>query len=595
MVLFIISFVGGILTVLAPCILPLLPVIVGGSLTDGKVNVKKAITVIAALGASVLLFTFLLKASTLFIDIPEYTWKLISGGIVLLLGVVTIFPALWENKLLARLSAKSNILLGKGDQKKSFWGDVIVGAALGPVFSTCSPTYFIVLATVLPVNPVIGTIYLLAYIVGLCLSLLVVTFLGQKIMDKLGVAADPNGIFKRVLGIIFVLVGLAILTGVDKKIETAILNNGFFDVTKIEQMLLEKNTSDEENSQSNTPNSIAVGEPYGSDFPTDKPTKTETPSEYLTLKQKSAKYKTAPEISSPDGFVNTEGKPITLADLKGKVVLLDIWTYSCINCQRTLPYLNNWYEKYRDQGLEIIGLHTPEFSFEKVQSNVERAVKDFGIRYPVVLDNDYSTWRALGNQYWPRKYLIDIDGYIVYDHIGEGAYDETERQIQNVLKERADRIGMKESIPTSISEPARVISVDPGKVKSPEVYFGSSRNEYLFNGRSGVSGTQTFEASPVIISNQLYLDGVWNITSEYSENKGQGGIIFNYEAKNVYITAGSQDGAEVEIYKDDVFVKKMSIKDEELYTLIEGKEYGKHTLRVKIIKGSIKAFTFTFG
>lgn len=239
MLLFFISFIGGVLTILAPCILPLLPVIIGGSVSDGKTNHKKALTIIISLSASVILFTLLLKASTLLIDIPEATWKIVSGGILIAFGLATIFPKLWKNKYLAKASARSNILLGKGNQKGDFWGDVIVGAALGPVFSTCSPTYFIVLATILPASPILGLVYLLAYTAGLGLALLLIALLGQRIIQKLGIAANPDGKFKKIIGALFLLVGLAVITGFDKKIETAILNAGFFDVTQIEQRLLE--------------------------------------------------------------------------------------------------------------------------------------------------------------------------------------------------------------------------------------------------------------------------------------------------------------------------------------------------------------------
>lgn len=148
------------------------------------------------------------------------------------------------------------------------------------------------------------------------------------------------------------------------------------------------------------------------------------------------------EITNPSGFVNTNDQPIKIADYVGKqVILLDIITYSCINCQRTFPYVNAWYDKYKDEGLIVIGLHTPEFAFEKDKNNVENAMKEFGITFPVVLDNDYATWNALGNRFWPRKYLIDIHGNIVYDHIGEGAYEETENKIQELLKEREAVLG----------------------------------------------------------------------------------------------------------------------------------------------------------
>ncbi len=588
MILFVISFIAGVLTVLAPCILPLLPVIIGGALgTEKKFNTKKALTIIVSLGVSVILFTLLLKASTLFIDIPEYVWKWISGGIILVLGLVTVFPGLWENSFLAKLNTKSNAVIGLGYQKKSFLGDIIIGAALGPVFSTCSPTYFIILATVLPVSPFLGMLYLLSYTAGLCLALLLIAIVGKKIINKLGMVANPHGWFKKTLGVLFIIVALAIIWGFDKKTQLFLLDAGFFDITKVEQYLLQKNA---------TP----VAEPdiksEVKDMQESGAQKDEAPvAQYLTEKQKQSKFKKVPELSSPDGFINTGGKPITLESLRGRVVLLDIWTYSCINCQRTLPYVNDWYAKYRDQGLEIIGLHTPEFAFEKLQANVQKAVENFNIQYPVVLDNDYSTWQALGNQYWPRKYLVDIDGYIVYDHIGEGAYQETEKAIQGALKERAYRMGIKDAVLKNISTPGNIVTVDSSKVKSPEIYFGSARNQYLANGKSQISGQQTFLLPSTIEPNNLYLAGNWNIASEYAANQGKASIVFGYEAKNVYMAAGSDAGVEVEIYQDDVLVKKIMINDEKLYTLISGSDYGKHVLRIEIPSEELKAFTFTFG
>jgi len=163
------------------------------------------------------------------------------------------------------------------------------------------------------------------------------------------------------------------------------------------------------------------------------------------IANKREKYDSAKEIVLPSGFINTQ--PFNLADHIGKeVILLDMWTYSCINCQRTLPYVNTWSEKYKDQGLLVVGIHTPEFEFEKDIENVKDAVEKFGIKYPVVLDNDYGTWRAYSNRYWPRKYLIDIDGFIVYDHKGEGRYDETERKIQELLEERSGALRLSADV-----------------------------------------------------------------------------------------------------------------------------------------------------
>jgi len=244
MILLLLSFIAGLLTVLAPCVLPLLPVIVGGSVGGGK-SLRRAITVTASLSVSVVLFTLLIKASTLLIDIPAEFWQRFSGGIIIAFGLVSLFPSLWERlPYLSKLSIGSNQVLASGYKKQNIWGDVIVGASLGPVFSTCSPTYFLVLAAVLPENFALGIIYLIAYSVGLSLALLSLAFVGQRILDKAGVVANPQGKFKKILGIIFIIVGIAIITGADKTLQVKILDFGFFDITKIEQKLLEFVPSD---------------------------------------------------------------------------------------------------------------------------------------------------------------------------------------------------------------------------------------------------------------------------------------------------------------------------------------------------------------
>jgi len=295
----------------------------------------------------------------------------------------------------------------------------------------------------------------------------------------------------------------------------------------------------------------------------------------------------APEISTPNGFVNTDGEEITLAGYQGKkVVLLDIWTYSCINCQRTIPYLNDWYEKYSDKGLEIIGLHTPEFAFEHKIENVQNAVDRFGIKYPVVLDNDYSTWRALGNQYWPRKYLIDLDGNIIYDHIGEGDYEETEKAIQKAL-------GISEEINNSDLE--NVLVVERKKVKSHEIYFGASRNKSFANGLQSRLGIQDLIIPETILPNLLYLGGEWNINNEYSETVSSSVIRFNFTAKNVYMVLSAEKNTQAQIYIDGEFYKNLDVQDEKLYSIFDGENYGQYDLEIRIPESEFKAFTFTFG
>ena len=327
----------------------------------------------------------------------------------------------------------------------------------------------------------------------------------------------------------------------------------------------------------------------------------------MDTEKKSRQYPVAKEIASPSGFINTE--PLKISDLIGKkVILVDFWTYSCINCQRTLPYITAWWQKYKDNGLLVIGVHTPEFDFEKQIENVQSAVKKFGIAYPVVLDNDYGTWTAYENRYWPRKYLIDIDGFIVYDHIGEGGYDETEKKIQEFLAERNTRLGEQHAIPTDM---AHVNTQGPtqGVALSPEIYFGSARNLYLGNGNSQKSGMQTLAEPAGLKTNILYLAGDWNFMDEFAENKSeQAKIIFRYQAKNVFFVAHSKTDATIRVLRDgkplgaeagaDVAKDETSaahIKEPRLYKLIQESEYGEHTIEIIIEKPGLNAFTFTFG
>jgi len=306
------------------------------------------------------------------------------------------------------------------------------------------------------------------------------------------------------------------------------------------------------------------------------------------------KYESFPyiEIVNPSGFVNSD--PFQIKDYVGeKVILLDILTYSCINCQRTFPYLRDWYKKYEDDGFIIIAIHTPEFAFEKKIENVREQMKKFGLDFPVVLDNDYATWNAYGNKYWPRKYLIDIYGNVVYDHIGEGEYDVTERKIQELLKERKEFLGEDIAIDSSVSE----FDSDRGDVRSPEVYFGAFRNkEYIANGKGGVEGEQSFERPDNILENRLYLDGNWIIGKESAQNTKIGdSVIFRFYAGKVNIVAESKAGALIKIKQDGKEIKRMSIDDATLYTIIDNEDSGEHLLEIIVEEGFLDIFTFTFG
>lgn len=238
MLFLLISFIAGVLTVLAPCILPLLPVIVGGTIAGG-VDRTRAYTVVASLGVSVILFTLLLKVSTAFAAIPQYAWEWVSGGILIAFGIISIFPEIWDRLgFLGTLARRSNRLAALGYQKQSRWGDVLVGAALGPVFSTCSPTYFVILATVLPASFASGFVDLLAYTLGLVMTLLLIALIGQRLVGKLDAAADTHGWFRRGVGVLFLIVGLVVFTGGEQRIEAWLLSH-VFDITVFEQHLLQ--------------------------------------------------------------------------------------------------------------------------------------------------------------------------------------------------------------------------------------------------------------------------------------------------------------------------------------------------------------------
>jgi len=576
-----VSFLAGILTVLAPCVLPLLPVIVGRSMSE-KTSSYRLLVVTFSLGASVFLFTILLKVSTAFISIPLVVWQIISGGLLVLFGLVTLVPSLWDHVPgVQALYRRSNALLGTGYKQQSLWGDVLMGAALGPVFSSCSPTYFVILAAVLPTHFATGVWYLVVYSVGLSLSLFLIALLGQKAALKLGALTDTNSIFRKVVGVLFVIIGIAVIFGLDKKLESALPGSAFGEIG-LEQKLLSPTPDN---------NPVATSTPASS-------VKLLTPAEKLVMYQK------APELAGIAGYVNTDGKPITLESLRGKVVLIDFWDYSCINCQRTFPYLKAWYDKYKDQGLVIIGVHTPEFAFEQIQSNVEDAARRFGLVYPIVLDNHYDTWNAFKNQYWPREYLIDMDGYIVHDHAGEGEYDETEQAIQAALAERAARLGTGTVATSTVS----VAPADLSGIHSPETYFGAARNEYLGNGKQGVQGMQTLVVPNTISPNTLYLGGTWNFLNEYAEAQAGATAVFEYGSHDVYIVATNpREPVRIKVYRDgapvgayagadvDPKTSEAVISGDRLYKLVHDPAVDVHIIKIEIESGTLDAYTFTFG
>jgi cytochrome c-type biogenesis protein len=241
MVFFLIAVLAGVFTVVAPCILPLLPIVIGASQPGEHKISKRAITVITSLSVSVILFTLLLKATTLFISIPQTFWSIFSGVVIILVGLAIVYPSLWTKvPFVSKLSILSNKAVGAGYQKKSYKGDIMIGLALGPVFTTCSPTYLFIIATTLPASFIVGFVYLLGFTFGLALALLLVAYFGQRIINKVSENMQSTGRIKQVFGVLITLVGILILTGYDKKLETLILDSGYGATIKLEDSLIEK-------------------------------------------------------------------------------------------------------------------------------------------------------------------------------------------------------------------------------------------------------------------------------------------------------------------------------------------------------------------
>ena len=269
-----------------------------------------------------------------------------------------------------------------------------------------------------------------------------------------------------------------------------------------------------------------------------------------------SQFKKAPEFTQISGYINTpNNNPLTLSSLKGKVVLLYIWTYTCINSIRPMPYIDDWNQKYSNKGLVVVGVHSPEFQFEKDYSNVKDAVQRFGIKYPVILDSEHGTWDAYGNQYWPRYYLIDTQGYLRYDHIGEGDYTQIEKSIQSLLAERASALmGAKEisfnTKPTVLIKPGSLYYVDLRQNTTPEIYIGYNTARTPLGNPEGFNPDQTVSYSIPSTTNfkphVVYLQGKWkNNPDDMELQSDTGRIILTYYAKSVNIIAGGKGGGVV--------------------------------------------------
>ena len=291
-------------------------------------------------------------------------------------------------------------------------------------------------------------------------------------------------------------------------------------------------------------------------------------------------YGQAPDFKKGDNWLNS--KPLTMADLKGKVVLIDFWTYSCINCIRTLPYVTKWYDTYKDNGLVVIGVHTPEFSFEKDSNNVADAIKQFNIHYPVVQDNDYGIWTAYGNEYWPAEYLIDQKGKIVDEHFGEGNYDTTENTIRQLLGLNSSAIKKTDN--------------NLGDIGSPEMYFGTDRLANLTSSQSPSLTSQNYTINKNLELNKFSFGGKWQFSGPNVQLLGNNGQIdLKFHSGKIYMVASSDKPATLTITVDGKTQPSVTVQASKLYTLFNSEDYSDHLIEININQSGFQGFTFTFG
>lgn len=527
------AFLAGIITVLSPCILPILPIILTSSIGGVNTGKSRPMGVVTGFIFSFTFFTLFLSTIVRLIGIPAESLRFVSVFVITIFGISLLVPQfqIFIEKMFSKLAG----FMPSGQGKTGFGGGLLIGFSVGLLWTPCVGP---ILASVISLA-ITGTVTFdaflitLSYSLGTAIPMFLIMLGGQNVLRKIPWLLSNLGFIQKLFGVLMILTAIGIYFNVDRKFQTFVLDT-FPEygtgLTKFEDNELIRNQLDKK--------------------PANKGLK-------------------APEIILGGVWFNTPTSVATegrvLESLRGKVVLIDFWTYSCINCQRTLPYLRDWNEKYKDKGLVIIGVHSPEFEFEKSEKNVAQAINDFKLTYPVMQDNDFATWRAYNNRYWPAKYFIDKDGYIRYTHFGEGAYDESEKVIQDLLKEA----GVSD-LSLEISNPSYQV-----EAKTPEIYLGSGRNP----NKSGFK-----------------LNGDWNVTNEYANPLKGSTLILNFDAKEVFLVMRTKGvSSKIKVYLDDNMNDVFTVDKDTLYKLIDLEASGRHILKLEFEDDNAELFAFTFG
>jgi cytochrome c biogenesis protein CcdA/thiol-disulfide isomerase/thioredoxin len=546
LILVAVAFVAGVVTALSPCVLPVLPVLLAGGTTGSE---RRPYAIVAGLVASFTVFTLTATAVLSALGLPDDLLRNIAIGVVALVGLALLWPRLGEllERPFARLGRRSGSDLG---------GGFLLGVNLGLVFTPCAGPVIGAVATVAATKrfSLDAVIVTLAYALGAGVVLLGLALAGRRglALPRFRSAAPT---IRRALGGAVLAVAVLMALGYDTRLQTKVP-----EYTRALQRL-EKSGDVQDRLAGLTPNRTSV----------------------VTRESSLEDFGPAPEFAGIQGWLNSD--PLTLADLRGKVVVVDFWTYSCINCLRTLPYLKRWDEAYRSKGLVIVGVHTPEFAFERVPSNVEDAVERLGVRYPVALDPDFGTWEAWGNRYWPAKYFIDRAGHVRFAHFGEGQYERSEKVIRTLLAEPG--------LPPLVSGGVQAETAEG--VRTPETYLGWERLEGYVGSRLVQDREAAYAFAEAIPANGVSYAGTWTVEDERIVAGEGARLRLHYTARNANLVLGT-DGTPgtVEVLLDGKPAGRVEVRKDDLYRLTDLDEAGEHLLELRFSPG-VEAYAFTFG
>lgn len=582
-ILLVFAFISGLLTIFAPCIWPLLPIILSSTATGGH---RKPLGITLGIMLSFGIFTLVISYLVKIIPFDPNSLRLFAVVVIGFLGVTLVIPKLSQilEGYVSRFSGKlggisNNQENGLPNSNQGFWSGFITGCALGLVWTPCAGPILATIATLAATTAVNFQIVLvtIAYIIGVGIPLFIFATLGRTFFTKTRALSPYTGRIQQIFGVIMILTAILIYTNYDKVLQAKLLDlfPGYA------QFVVDLESNDAVKKELDL-----IRNPL------------RNPQEQSVLLENEGQ---APEFVGITNWI--QSNPLTMEELRGKVVLVDFWTYTCINCIRTLPYLTNWWDKYKDEGLVIVGVHTPEFEFEKNTANVEQAIKQFGIQYPVAQDNNFDTWRAYDNHYWPAKYIIDKNGVIRYHHFGEGKYEETEKVIQELLKETGSTIS---------GDLLELEEQTPRTPLTPEIYLGSLRMQNYFPSFSGKIGneTKTFTLSEDVPKNAFSLGGDWTITNEYAISGKNSVLVLNFTSQKVFLVmrnSPSSNPGIVKVFLDgklvaennkgvDVIDSTVSVTTDRLYELLNIEQgVGNHILRLEFQNSGIESYAFTFG